>query len=276
MGSKRKARVEEELALEHGLTSEQQETGHNGDEKEADAGEETGFARAFLQILSKEGPEAGGAAPILVKQHRAVAAATEAERAEQAGQQEAKRQRKELVELAHVLPVAGPTPAERALRQVATRGVVRLFNAVAKAQKEQAAAAAAPDGPHRTKGAGRLDKRSFLAELRGVAGAAEGSPAPEQRPGDAPAGGAAGAERGPKGGEPGDVREGRQADLTEAGPSAGGWDVLRDDFLLGRHKLADWDRGADEAPAASLDDSDSGSAGSLGESQSESESEGDD
>jgi hypothetical protein len=29
-----------------------------------------------------------------------------------------------------VLPTRGPTPAERALLQVATRGVVRLFNAV--------------------------------------------------------------------------------------------------------------------------------------------------
>jgi hypothetical protein len=36
----------------------------------------------------------------------------------------------QLVELAHVLPTRGPSPAESALLQVATRGVVRLFNAV--------------------------------------------------------------------------------------------------------------------------------------------------
>lgn len=95
MGPKRKALDEGELALEHGLT-EQETTGHDGDGQEADTGEGTGFGRAFLQILGKEGPQGSGAAPILVKQHRAVAAAAEAERAEQAGQQEAKRQRKEV------------------------------------------------------------------------------------------------------------------------------------------------------------------------------------
>lgn len=60
------------------------------------AGEGTGFARAFLQILGKEAAVGSGEAPILVKQHRAVAAAAEAERADQVGQQEAKKQRKEV------------------------------------------------------------------------------------------------------------------------------------------------------------------------------------
>ena len=58
---------------------------------------------------------------------------------------------------------------ERSLRIVATRGVVTLFNAVAKAQKARRDAQAAGD----TKAASELAPRRFLTELRRAAGVAE-------------------------------------------------------------------------------------------------------
>jgi hypothetical protein len=100
---------------------------------------------------------------------------------------------------------------ERALVTTATRGVVHLFNAVAKAQRERREAAAAGGA----RPAAAAPKASFLQELRRAA-----------------AGGAGGADPG-------------------APPAKGapGWDVLREGYGMGRTGLKEWDRGAAGAKA---------------------------
>ena len=58
---------------------------------------------------------------------------------------------------------------EKSLQRLATRGVVRLFNAIAKAQKQLREAAEATGSKAK---AAKLGRASFLAELKGGAGAA--------------------------------------------------------------------------------------------------------
>lgn len=85
----------------------------------------------------------------------------------------AKKLRLEMRRRGHVkVPKKGQEPAadqqEKQLTSLATRGVVLLFNAVAKAQKQQQDAGA-------TAGAKpvKLNKASFLAQLKGAAAAAD-------------------------------------------------------------------------------------------------------
>ena len=118
---------------------------------------------------------------------------------------------------------------ERVLRRSATRGVVRLFNAVWRAQREHAE----NQGDARGVSA---SKASLLAGLEGGAAAQKGAPAGDTA--GAPAGASAQPQR--------------------------GWDVLQDDFagLSGRAKLKDWDKagdssgGEDEAPSSDSDSDD--------------------
>mmetsp|Transcript_4182 Transcript_4182/g.8615 ORF Transcript_4182/g.8615 Transcript_4182/m.8615 type:complete len:233 (-) Transcript_4182:205-903(-) len=105
---------------------------------------------------------------------------------------------------------------ERRLLVTATRGVVKLFNAVRKEQRvieEQAPAKA-------------TTKRTFLEELKGAATAAKlaDSDAPATNPEQPP---------------------------TQSAASNSTWEVFREDFFSGRNRLRDWDKGA-AADAAAL------------------------
>ena len=114
---------------------------------------------------------------------------------------------------------------EKQLSRLATRGVVLLFNAVAKAQKERQEAGAPGSG-----GAGggaratRLNKASFLAQLKGAAAAAG-------QPGKQPSGGADAAAGG---GQRSVLGLGRGRGGTKvAAPAEGGvpgWRVLQEGF----------------------------------------------
>jgi len=117
---------------------------------------------------------------------------------------------------------------ERQLMRLATKGVVQLFNTVAKVQKQNqrhkrqsgpgrkpavsgnADADAAGEAPIR-------DKFSFISELRKLSTNGDGAGAD-----------AAAAAGGVK----------RSADDEEGGT---GWDVLRDDFGMGASKMKEWD-----------------------------------
>jgi hypothetical protein len=125
------------------------------------------------------------------------------------------------------VPRKGEDPAhdvrEKQLQRLATRGVVLLFNAVNKAQKQRAEAEAAGGVSKRKAAAAKLSKASFLAELKQAAtkGVAVEAGAP---------GGAAAA-----------------ADDAARGAS---WEVLGEGFpgLTRGAKMKDWDRraGSDE------------------------------
>jgi hypothetical protein len=137
---------------------------------------------------------------------------------------------------------------ERQLQKLATRGVVLLFNAVTKAQKQKQEAEGAK-GKAAAKAA-KAAKTGIFAELKAGAKAAASLSAPSA----AAAGGSA--------------REQQQQD-GDAGGS--GWAVLGEGFpgLTGGVKMKDWDKAADsdedrgEGPglAGSDDGDDSGDEG---------------
>jgi len=133
------------------------------------------------------------------------------------------------------IPKKGEAPAhdqrEKQLQRLATRGVVLLFNAVHKAQKQKAEAEAAGGVAKRKAAVAKLGKASFLTELKQAA--AGGIPTI--------AGGAVG-------------RAGAGAAGDQQQPG-GSWDVLGEGFpgLTKGAKMKDWDRqagGSDEDEVA--------------------------
>lgn len=151
------------------------------------------------------------------------------------------------------IPVRGVDPAadarERQLLKLATRGVVLLFNAVTKAQKQKQEADAA--GSKAAAKAAKAAKTGIFAELKAGARAAADITA-------APAAAAAGSAGGRK-------KQQQQQGDGEAGGS--GWAVLGEGFpgLTGGTKMKDWDKAADSGdeagegpPLAGSDDDDEG------------------
>lgn len=158
--------------------------------------------------------------------------------------------------LLQAIPVRGVDPAadasERQLLKLATRGVVLLFNAVTKAQKQKQEAEAA--GTKAAAKAAKTAKTGIFAELKAGAKAAAGIVAPSAA--------AAGAGSKRSGG-------GKQQQEGEAGGGTG-WAVLGEGFpgLTGGVKMKDWDKavdsgdeGGDGAPLAGSDDGDDSDGG---------------
>ncbi|KAL3155385.1 hypothetical protein ABBQ38_010943 [Trebouxia sp. C0009 RCD-2024] len=197
----------------------------------------TGVARAAARLLEQDVAEGGLA---ILSKSKSVAKRQREEAEETKADKAAKKMRLEMKQRGHVaVPKRGEEPQhdalEKALLRTATRGVVRLFNAVSKAQRDQKDALV---GGSRSR-APKLDKASFLAELRGMGhtkGSAKGS-APAL-PGTGPA------------------TAGRPAEPQAQG--APGWGVLSDSFgLQGGAKMKDWDKqddSSDELPNEDLQD----------------------
>lgn len=159
-------------------------------------------------------------------------AATKADR-------EAKKLRMEMKQRGHAIPGRrGEDPTadarEKNLQRMATRGIVKLFNAIAKAQRQLKETQDATG--NRTKAA-KLGKASFLAELRNVKSAGSEiavQPAPKQK----------------------SLR--MRATLQhindkdrEEDEMGDGWDVLKEGFtgLQGGGKMKDWDKQVEEEQA---------------------------
>ncbi|KAK9806858.1 hypothetical protein WJX72_005147 [[Myrmecia] bisecta] len=196
-------------------------------EDEAEAGPSgTGFTRAFAKIMEREALTDSKVAPILAGSKSLAKRKAEEEDAERVDR-EAKRLRIEMKRRGHVaVPKKGENPQhdvrEKGLVKLATRGVVRLFNAVAKAQKQQREAEA---GGSKSK-VPKLSKASFLAELKG------GAPS-QQMPIGGPAAAAGKSKK---------AAEQTAPHHTDEQPA--GWDVLREGFtgLQGGQKMKDWDK----------------------------------
>jgi hypothetical protein len=110
---------------------------------------------------------------------------------------------------------------EKALQRLATRGCVRLFNAIAKAQRQLREAEEATGS--RVK-AVKLGKASFLAQLKRSSGA-EGSKQDQPLVPSAPARQAAAAAAG------GRQQRQQQADDSSEDEDAVGWAVLQQGFV---------------------------------------------
>ena len=173
-----------------------------------------GLARAFGALVGDDAKPSSSGLPNEIlpktkKQRRVEAQA----RVEKRARSLEKRKKLELRERGHVVPARGVVnPAsdklERRMLQTATRGVVRLFNAVSKAQKAAADAGKRKGGTLKPK---ELTKGSFLAELK-------------------------------KSGER-ERAEAKKEEKKEEEGGGRGWDVLSDGYLMGRNKLKDWDKG---------------------------------
>jgi hypothetical protein len=130
------------------------------------------------------------------------------------------------------IPRKGDDPAhdarEKQLQRLATRGVVLLFNAVNKAQKQRAEAEAAGGVSKRKAAVAKLSKASFLTELKQAA--TKGVPVDALGGGAAPAAAAAAA--------------------ACSGGGGASWEVLGEGFpgLTRGAKMKDWDKraGSDE------------------------------
>ncbi len=120
---------------------------------------------------------------------------------------------------------------EKSLQRLATKGVVRLFNAIAKAQKQLREAEEASGS--RAK-AVKLGKASFLAQLKGSAAAAGGAadqPLVPSAPRQAVPGVAAAAAAPAAGSRKQQQRRGAAAASSSDEEDAAGWEVLQQGFV---------------------------------------------
>lgn len=182
------------------------------------------FRLAFKKITKKNISD-DLLGPVLSAHKKLLAEKLADEEAERKVKGEAKKEKHLVGEKGHVKPDSFPVSHEKFLIGVATKGVVKLFNAVNKAQHAQKGL-----NPSRTQDAKVLKKRrkeAFFSELGKTSSQAAETVLGSSGTGD---------------GE---------------GPS---WAPLRDSYMLTNHKLKDWDKMqdttvADEAGAISSDSS---------------------
>jgi hypothetical protein len=156
-----------------------------------------------------------------------VAEAAAEEQAETAKDRENRRARLQFQGLGRVYPDAATNaPLEKNLRETATRGVLALFNAVAKAQKVADVGKSAPDG---TKNKEAVTRESFMEMIR--AGVAKTS---------------------------------KTVDEGDQGPHAGAkW--MNDDYMTeGARKLKNWNKEEDADVDSEDDEEDSDVEGDSG------------
>lgn len=176
----------------------------------------TSFRKAFKKIMKKSGSD-DVLGPVLSAYKNLVVKKLAEEADEKKVKGDAKKEKTLLGEKGHVKPDAFSVSHEKILIGVATKGVVKLFNAVNKAQSSQKGL-----NPLRSKDAKVIQKRrkeAFFSEL-----------------GKPPSGSDA------KVGTSGSTGDGE-------GPA---WAPLRDNYMLTTSKLKDWDKTAD-APESTDD-----------------------
>ena len=123
---------------------------------------------------------------------------------------------------------ANESISERAHRHIATKGVVALFNAIARHQHDQLTSVGL-EGDRKADGPSS-SKEDFLERLKvGVSGK--------------------------KGSEQETSRKMRTlAEKKNESTNNGGWAALKDDFMMGSNKLKGWDNGSDEDEDDSSED----------------------
>jgi len=172
------------------------------------------FRVAFLKIMNKKLPD-DPLGPILSAHKKLVAAKLAEEAGEHKPKREARKEKRVAAEKGHVIPKDHLDSKEKELVKVATKGVVRLFNAVTKAQKPRKDL-----NPSRTKDAKVLAKgrkNTFLTELE--------MPSHQDKKSQAPS------------------NFSKRTGKDEDEPA---WAPLRDTYMLGS-KLKDWDKMKDSA-----------------------------
>lgn len=176
----------------------------------------TSFKKAFKKIVKRSGSD-DVLGPVLSAYKNLVVKKLAEEAVEKKVKGDAKKEKTLLGEKGHVKPDAFSVSHEKLLIGVATKGVVKLFNAVNKAQSSQRGL-----NPLRSKDAKVIQKRrkeAFFSELGKTPSSSDAKVGTSANAGD------------------------------EEGPA---WAPLRDNYMLTTSKLKDWDKAAD-APEATED-----------------------
>ncbi|XP_014705362.1 RRP15-like protein [Equus asinus] len=203
----------------------------NEDAAEASAGTNVGWADAMAKILNKKTPKSKPTILVKNKELEKEKEKLKQERLEKRKQLDKKR---EWEMMCRVKPdVVKDKETERNLQRIATRGVVQLFNAVQKHQKnvDEKMKEAGGSIRKRAKLISTVSKKDFINVLRGMdANTNEKS-------------------------STGKSSKANQTEKAEEGP---GWTILRDDFMMGA-SMKDWDKegdGPDDSRPGSGRDSD--------------------
>nr|XP_035145216.1 RRP15-like protein [Callithrix jacchus] len=200
--------------------------------KYTNPGTNTGWADAMAKVLNKKTPESKPT--ILVKNKKLE---KEKEKLKQERQEKIKQRdkRMEWEMMCRVKPdVVQDKETERNLQRIATRGVVQLFNAVQKHQKnvDEKVKEAGSSIRKRTKLISTVSKKDFISVLRGMDESTNETTSSKKKP------------------------KAKQTEVkSEEGP---GWTILRDNFMMGA-SMKDWDKesdGPDDSRPESASDSD--------------------
>ncbi|XP_007481475.1 RRP15-like protein [Monodelphis domestica] len=185
---------------------------------ESNVGTNAGWADAMAKILNKKTPKSK---PTILIKNKELEKEKEKEKQERLEKRKQLDKKREWEMMCRVKPdVVKDKEIERNLQRIATRGVVQLFNAVRKHQKNVDEKMKEVGGSvrKRAKLMSTVTKKDFISVLRGVDGSKEG--------------------RNPTGQNPKD----KQAkEKSEQGSS---WNILRDDFMMGA-TMKDWDKESD-------------------------------
>ncbi|GBG76899.1 hypothetical protein CBR_g23113 [Chara braunii] len=184
------------------------------------------FAKAFESIVGGKSdlPLPGSSAatgavpiPILARKKKRVVEKLRRQEEELKASVQAKRSKREVLAKGRVLPLTYLDVKEKQLLKIATRGVVKLFNAVSEARKVE-------EEDVDEKDAVKLKKAAFLSELRGTL------------------------MRGPSNGGQEDAKKmggtvAVQMERRSGGEvSQPGWEVLKEDYMVRQSRLKDWDQ----------------------------------
>ncbi|XP_004480274.2 RRP15-like protein [Dasypus novemcinctus] len=195
----------------------------NENAAESDVGTNTGWADAMAKILNKKTPKSKPTILVKNKELEKEKEKLKQERLEKRKQLDKKR---EWEMMCRVKPdVVKDKETERNLQRIATRGVVQLFNAVQKHQKnvDEKVKEAGGSMRKRAKLISTVSKKDFISVLRGMDGRTNEKSSTGKNP-----------------------KAKQVAMKSEEGP---GWSALRDDFMMGA-SMKDWDR-ASEGPEES-------------------------
>ncbi|XP_040841617.1 RRP15-like protein isoform X2 [Ochotona curzoniae] len=199
---------------------------------ESGVGTNMGWADAMAKILNKQIPKSKPTILVKNKKLEKEKEKLKQERLERRKQLDKKR---EWEMLCRVKPdVVKDKETERNLQRIATRGVVQLFNAVQKHQKnvDEKVKEAGGSIRKRAKLISTVSKKDFISVLRGMDGRAN---------------------------EKSSAGKNSKANQPEAKPEeTPGWTILRDDFMMGA-SMKDWDKesdGPDDSRPGSASDCD--------------------
>ncbi|CAN6483109.1 unnamed protein product [Victoria cruziana] len=172
------------------------------------------FQRAFLKIMKKN-QSADLLGPVLSGLKKLIAKKLSEEEEERKVKVVTKKERHLIAEKGHVKPEKFLDSREKFLVSIATKGVVKLFNAVSKAQVAHKSMSSSRSKDARE--ASKRSKETFLAELRKSSMPATSNPSLLSA-----------------------FMSGKS--LSKENASEPGWAVLRDSYMLTNPKLKNWDK----------------------------------